>query len=110
MRRDGCSAGLAQWALSEHLAERQIDAGGAGQRVLPGFQRRDAVIDEARGTAPDRHVAVFDAQAADRIAAPLSAPQEYGGQAQRDGDDGRPGILFVAVLVEAEFAAGRCSD
>jgi hypothetical protein len=72
----------------------------------PVLERRDAVIDEARGTAPHHHVAAFEAHAAHRIAAPLAAPQEGGGQAQGDGDDGRPGIVLVAVLMQAELGTG----
>ena len=73
--------------------------------MLPILERSDAVIDEARGTAPHRRRRRFRAQAAHRIGAALAAPQEYGGQAQRDGDDRRPGILLVTVLMEAELGA-----
>src|SRR2546430_2059331 len=62
---------------SEHLPERQIDAGGTRERVLPVFQRRHAVINEAGGAAPHRDVAVFHRKAANGILAPLAAPQEH---------------------------------
>jgi hypothetical protein len=39
-------------------------------------------------------------------AIPVTRPdQEYGRQAERNGDDRSPGILLVAVLMEAEFRA-----
>ena len=49
---------------SEDFSKSEIDAGGAGQRMQAVFQRRDAVIDEAGGTAPDGNVSIFDTQAA----------------------------------------------
>src|SRR5712691_8814514 len=90
---------------SEHLSKGKIDASGAGHWVLPVLERRDAVINETCGTAPHRDVAAFEGQAAHRIGAAFAAPQEYGRQAERDGDDRGPGILFVTVLMEAEFGA-----
>jgi hypothetical protein len=38
--------------VSEHLSKRKIDPSRAGQRMLPVLERRDTVIDEARGTTP----------------------------------------------------------
>src|SRR6266542_247368 len=73
--------------------------------MMPVLQKSDAVIDKARGTAPYRDVTAFEAQAAYRIRAAFTAPQEYSGQAERDGDDRSPGILFVTILVKAEFGA-----
>ena len=64
----------------KNLSKSQIDAGGAGERVVAGFQRRDAVIDEARGSAPDYHIAVFEAHAADRIAAFLPPHKKVAGR------------------------------
>src|SRR6266852_2620044 len=91
--------------VSEHLSEGKIDASSAGQRVLPVLERSNAVIDEACGTAPHRDVTAFEAQATQWIGAAIAAPQEYGGQAERDRDDRSPGILLVTVLMEAEFGA-----
>src|SRR5216684_7569316 len=91
--------------ISEHLPERKVDASGAGQRMLPILKRSDSVIDEACGTAPHRDVTAFEPQPAHRIGAAFAAPQEYGRQAERDGDNRSPGILLVTVLMEAEFGA-----
>src|SRR5260370_37826984 len=90
---------------SEHLSERKIDAMRAGQQMLPVLKGRDTVIDQARGTAPHRDVTAFEAQTAHGIGAAFTAPQEYGGQAKRDGDDRSLGIFFVTGLMEAEFGA-----
>ena len=92
-------------AESEHLSERKIDACGAGQGMLPVPERCDAVIDETCGTAPHGDITAFEAQAAHRIGAASSDPQENGRQAKRDGDDRGPSILLVTVLMEAEFSA-----
>src|ERR1700688_2859039 len=75
--------------------------------MVPVLERRDSVIDEARGSAPYSDVTAFQAQAAHRVGPALAAPQEYGRQAQRDGDDRSPGILLVAVLMQTEFGAGE---
>ena len=63
----------------------------------------DAVVNKARGAAPDGDIAVFDTQAADGIAAPLPAPEEDGGKSERDGDNGGPLVLLVLVLMKAEL-------
>ena len=76
--------------ISEHLSERKVDASSAGQRMLPVLKRRDTVIDKASGTAPHRDVTAFEAQTAHGIGAAFTAPQEYGRQAKRDGDDRSP--------------------
>ncbi len=44
----------------EHLSEGKIDASVARQRILPVLERSDPVMDETRGTAPHRDVAVFE--------------------------------------------------
>src|ERR1700674_2013309 len=92
-------------AKSEHLSERKIDAISASQRMLPVLKRSDTVIDKACGTAPHRDVTAFEAQTAHGIGAAFAAPQKYGGQAKRDGDDRSPGIFLVTVLMETEFGA-----
>src|SRR5437667_920388 len=94
-------------AVSEHLPESKIDASGAGQRMPPLPERSDTVIDEASGTAPHRDVTAFEGQASYRIGAAFAAPQEYGRQAERNGDDRSPSILLVTVLMEAEFGASH---
>src|SRR5712691_10847170 len=73
--------------------------------MLPIAERSDSMIGEASGTAPHHDVTAFEAQAAHWIGASFAAPQEYGRQAERNGDDRSPGILLVAVLVKAEFGA-----
>ena len=78
--------------------------------MLPVLERSDTVIDEAGGTAPHRNVTAFEAQAAHRIGAAFAAPQEYGRQAERNGDDRSPGILLVTVLMEARVWRLRHSD
>src|SRR5262245_35269067 len=74
--------------------------------MLPGSKRSDAVIDEARGTAPHRDVTAFEAEATHGIGATFPAPEEYGGQAERNGNDWSPLIVLVAVLMKAELRAG----
>ena len=74
--------------------------------MLPILQRRDTVIDEARGTAPHRHVAAFQPQTAHRVSAPFAAPQEYRRQPQRDGNDRRPGVVLIAILMQSELRPG----
>jgi len=56
-------------------------------------------------TGEPRWRALFEVQAAHWIGPAFAAPQEYGRQADRDGDNRSPGILFVTVLMEAEFSA-----
>src|SRR5712692_8229401 len=80
---DGERHGPRMPTASQHLSEGKIDASSPGQRMLPVLERRDAVIDEACGTAPHRDVTAFEVQAAHRIGAAFDAPQEYGGQAER---------------------------
>jgi hypothetical protein len=46
--------------------------------MLAMLKRRDPVLDEARGAAPDYDVPAFNVQAAHRIRVALAAPQEYG--------------------------------
>src|SRR5690242_16815847 len=41
------------------LPQREIDAGAAGEGMLAVCQRRDAVIGEARGAAPNGDIAAF---------------------------------------------------
>src|ERR1035438_864193 len=73
--------------------------------MVPLLEGSDAVIHEACGTAPHHHVAALQPQTAYWTAAALPAPQEHGRQAQGYGNDGRPGVLLVAVLMEAEFGS-----
>ena len=74
--------------------------------MFAGLERRHAVVDEAGGTAPNRDVAALQTEAAHGIGAALAAPQKHSGQAERDRDDGRPGILLVTILMQPEFGAG----
>src|SRR5438093_13238779 len=71
--------------------------------MLPVLERRHAVVNKARRTAPHRDIAVFDTQPAHGVGAPLAAPQEYGGQAERDRHDWSPLVILVAVLMQAQF-------
>jgi hypothetical protein len=73
--------------------------------MLPIGERRDTVIDEACGTSPHHDVAAFETKAAHSIGATFAAPQEDSRQTERDGDDRRPSILLVTVLMETEFGA-----
>ena len=59
---DSLQSGLL--TMSKYPSEGEIDASGTGQRVLPVLERRDAVIDEACGTAPHHDVTAFEVQAA----------------------------------------------
>ena len=63
------------------------------------------MIHEACWTTPNRNVTVFEGQAAHWIGPAFATPQEYGGQAERDGHDGSPGILLITILMEPEFGA-----
>jgi hypothetical protein len=89
--------------VSEHLPKGKVDSSSAGQRMLPIAERSDTVIDEASGTAPHHDVTAFQSQAAHWIGPTFATPQEYGRQAERNGDDRSPGILLVAVLMKTEF-------
>jgi hypothetical protein len=71
--------------------------------MLSVLERGHAVIDKACGTAPHRDVTAFEMQATHRIGTAFAAPQEYGRQAERDGDDRSPAILLVTVLMKTEF-------
>src|SRR5688500_13544168 len=90
---------------SEDLSEGKVDSNRTCQRVVPVLQRRDAVIEEASRSAPHRNVSALDQQPTKWIGALLPAPQEYGRDSQRDGDNRSPGILLVTVLVDAELGA-----
>ena len=74
--------------------------------MVRGFDGRDAVVDKAGGAAPDSDVAAFETKAPDGVGAALAAPQKNGGDSERDGDDRRPLVLLVAVLMEAELGTG----
>src|SRR5262249_55464147 len=91
---------------SEHLAKGEIDPSTARQWMLSVFERSDTVINKPRGSAPHNRVAAFEPQPADRIRTAFTAPEEHGRQAKRDGDDGSPRILFIAILMKAQFGAG----
>ena len=63
------------------------------------------MINEPRGAAPHHHIAAFEAKPPHGVGTPLAAPQKHGGQSERNGDDGRPGVLLVAILMQAELGA-----
>src|SRR5215475_5896127 len=75
--------------------------------MLPFLEWSQTVIDEAGGAAPDHDVTALEPQAANRIGAAFTAPQEYSRQTERNGYDRRPRILLIAVLMQAEFGAGN---
>jgi hypothetical protein len=54
---------------SKCLSECEIDASGAGQRVPPCLERRDAATEEARGPATHYDVTAFKVQATHKNAA-----------------------------------------
>ena len=62
------------------------------------------MIHKACGTTPYGDIAAFKTQATYWIGTVFSAPQKDCGKAERDGDDRRPGIFLVTILVKAEFA------
>src|SRR5439155_7487084 len=107
IRRHSTANGPRLPKVSEHFPEGKIDASGSGQRMPPLPERSDTVIDEASGTAPHRDVTAFEGQASYRIGAAFAAPQKYGRQAERNGDNRSPSILLVTVLMEAEFGASH---
>src|SRR5579859_7616685 len=84
------------------LAEGQVDTLAAEQRVLAIGEWRDTMEDQPRGSTPDDDVAMLQAVARSLISAFQSTPQEDRVQAERDGDDRRVIILFVAVLVQRQ--------
>src|SRR5690349_8952245 len=71
-----------------------------------GLQRCHAVINEPGGAAPYRNISVFEAQAPHGIRTAFTAPQKSSGNAKRDGDNRRPGIPLVTILVQAELRSG----
>ena len=93
-------------SVLQSFAERQIDAAGAGERVVAGFQRGDAMVGEPRFAAPDHHVAALQSHAARPVLARRAAELKDCGQPERDRDDGRGVVLLVAVLVQGEARAG----
>jgi hypothetical protein len=68
-------------------------------------ERSDTVIGETGRAAPYHDVPVFNWEAADRIRAAFATPQEYGRNAEGNGNDRRPAIILVAILVEAKLRA-----
>src|SRR5437016_13672739 len=87
---------------SERLAQSQVDAAAAGERVVSIGERRDAVVGEPRGAAPHCDVAAIQAHAAQPIAAARAAEQEHRRQPQRYGYDRSAEVALVSVLVERE--------
>src|SRR5262245_66437664 len=69
-------------------------------------ERTDAVIAQARGSAPHHDVAVNQTDRLRSIGAALAAEEKDGRQAQRYRDDGRRVVALVLVLVEREAGAG----
>ena len=80
----------------------EIETTRAQQRVLGWFERHHTVVTESVRTAPDHDIAVEKLDAAGFVAALEAAEQEYGGNAERDRDDGLGEILFVGVAVKGE--------
>src|SRR2546425_805026 len=68
----------------EDFPKGKIDASVAGQWMLPLLERSDAVINEASGTAPHHDITAFEREAAHRIGAAFTAPQEGSRQAKRN--------------------------
>src|ERR671924_504763 len=75
-RAKGALLRMRGWTRLARSAERQIDPLPAEQRVLAVGQRRDAVIGEPRGAAPDHDIAVHEPEAARLVAARHAAEQE----------------------------------
>src|SRR5262245_9353656 len=73
--------------------------------MFPVAEGSDTVINETSRSTPHHGVTVFEAHAAHPIRATLAAPQKYSRHAERNGDDRRPGIVLITILVEAEFGA-----
>ena len=90
---------------SKHLSKSEVDAGGAGQRMLSILERSDTVIDEARRPAPHHDVAMFDLKAPHWIGPPFAAPQEQGRQTQGNRNNRRPCVVLIAILVQTELGA-----
>ena len=78
-------------------AERQIPALIAKQRVLALLERGDTMKHQARGPAPDQHIAMGKRQAPGGTLARQPAPEKAASQAQRNRDYGRRKVMFVLV-------------
>src|SRR6188472_4781034 len=87
---------------SARLAERQVDALAAEQRIDAVLQREHAVVAHSRVAAPDDDVAVFERHAHCRITALRAAEQECRRQAERDRNDRLAEVALVGIAVQRE--------
>lgn len=87
------------------LSEGEIVTTIARFRMMPRFQRLNAMIKQARLAAPDHHIAMLQQQPLQRVAALQAAKLKDGRQAQRDRDNRRPQILFIFILMQRQFCA-----
>ena len=88
------------------LSEGEIVTTVARFRMMPRFQRLNAMIKQARLAAPDHHIAMLQQQPL-RVAALQAAKLKDSRQAQRDRDNRRPQILFIFILMQRQFCAGQ---
>jgi len=103
---DALRYGVAFEAGSRDLAEGEVVAVGAGERVGAGFDRLHAVEAHARGASPDDDIAVFEQDAPGRVGALQAAEEKDALESKRDRDDGLVEVELVAILVETEFGSG----
>src|SRR5437762_1225819 len=65
-----------EYVRLQRLAEGQVDAAAAGQRVIAVGERLDAMIGEPRRPAPHHHVAALEPIPGRPVVAPRAAEQE----------------------------------
>src|SRR2546422_5567925 len=81
-------------------AKREIDSLAAHRCVMPGLERRYAVIPQPRRPAPNDDVTMLERHP-NCLVRPLGSPeQENGGNTERHGNDGLQKVAFVLVLVQ----------
>src|SRR5215471_13832280 len=68
-------------------------------------KRSHPVINKPCGAAPHDDISAFETQPKRAVGTPFPAPQKYGRQTERNGDNRGPGIILVAVLMQAEFGS-----
>src|ERR1700761_1675980 len=98
--------GNAAIAPLSRLAESQIDALAAEQRVLAIGERRHTMEEQPRRAAPDHDIAVLQPVANGLVRSLQATEHEDRRQAQRHRDDRRGEILLIAVLMQRHARTG----
>src|SRR5581483_1980766 len=91
--------------ISSYLAKRQIETLRSHHGVIAFGERRDAVIEQPRRSAPHRDIAMLEAKAP-RLVAPLQAAEhENRRQTERYRDNRRAEVEFILVLMQRHLRA-----